>query len=262
MRYWKCKDVRKRIDEIKSEIDKFEDICKMLPEGELLCCKNGTRYKWFLKQDGISTYLPKSNKELAEKLALKKFCKCRLEELRRELVAQGYYLRKMDSAEGKAEALLYHEEWGKLLEGHFKSMDVEIQKWQEQDYEYSTKYEETLIYKGTQGKMLRSKSEVIIDMLLYENRIPFRYESKLILGGIEMYPDFTVRHPVTGEMFYWEHFGLMDEESYRNNACSKIRLYCENGIIPSINLITTYETKQHPLDIGHVQTIIKEYFMS
>ena len=55
MRYWKCKDVRKRIDEIKSEIDKFEDICKMLPEGELLCCKNG---KVLLPRTFLLAYLP------------------------------------------------------------------------------------------------------------------------------------------------------------------------------------------------------------
>lgn len=77
-----------------------------------------------------------------------------------------------------------------------------------------------------------------------------------------MYPDFTIRHPITGEMVYWEHFGLMDEEAYRNSVYKKLKLYCDNGIIPSINLITTYETKQHPLDANHVEAIIKEYFLS
>ena len=98
-------------------------------------------------------------------------------------------------------------------------------------------------------------------MMLYKNNIPFRYEDKLLLDGIEVYPDFTVRHPVTGKITYWEHFGLMDDDVYRKNACSKIQLYCDNGIIPSVNLITTYETKQHPLDIDHVEAIIKEYFL-
>ena len=111
--------------------------------------------------------------------------------------------------------------------------------------------------------MLRSKSEVIIDMLLYKYHIPFRYEAKLELcNGIELYPDFTARHPRKGMTLYWEHFGLMDDEIYRNLACNKIRLYCENDIIPSVNLITTYETKNHPLDVCHVESIIKEYFLS
>ena len=124
----------------------------------------------------------------------------------------------------------------------------------------SNKYEEDLIIKGTQGKMLRSKSEAIIDMMLYKNKIPFRYEEKLVLDEITLYPDFVIRHPATGESYYWEHFGMMDEEDYMDHACDKIRLYCKNGIIPSLNLITTYETKRHPLSVEKVESIIQEYF--
>lgn len=262
MDYLSCENVRARIDAIEKEIKRLENLKRRLPEGELLCCKNENRYKWFWKQGRTSVYLPKSNRELAEKLAFKKYCVYRLEELNKSLMAYEYYLKKMTRAEGKAEALLYHEEWGKLLETHFITVDSELQRWQEADYERCKKYEESLVYKGTQGKMLRSKSEVIIDMMLYKSKIPFRYEDKLLLDGIEVYPDFTIRHPVTGKITYWEHFGLMDEEIYRKNACSKIKLYCDNGIIPSVNLITTYETKQHPLDIDHVEAIIKEYFLS
>lgn len=258
----RCEDVKLKVNAIKEEIERLEVLKKELPKGELLCCKNEKRYKWFWKEGGFTAYLPKSNRELAEKLALKKYYGYRLTELKNSLSAYEFYLRKMSGIEGKAEAMLYHEEWSKLLTKHFKAEDSEIKEWQEADYEKCKKYEEGLIYKGTQGKSLRSKSEVIIDMMLYKNNIPFRYEDKLVLGGIELYPDFTIRHPITGKITYWEHFGLMDKETYRNNACSKIKLYCDNGIIPSIDLITTYETRQHPLDIDHVDQIIQEYFMS
>ncbi|MGN0329158.1 MAG: ATPase [Lachnospira sp.] len=261
MDYIRCEDVKVKLDVIKKEIEKIETMKRKLPEGELLCCKNEKRYKWFWKVNGSSTYLPKRNRQLAEKLALKKYFKYRLEELKTSLSAYEYYLKKMSGVEGKTETLLLHEEWSKLLATHFRAVNVELQRWQEEDYEKCEKYKENLIYKGTQGKMLRSKSEVIIDMMLYKNNIPFRYEDRLTLDGIEVYPDFTIRHPVTGKIIYWEHFGLMDEEVYRNSACSKIKLYCDNGIIPSVDLITTYETKLHPLDIGHVEAIIKEYFL-
>ena len=108
------------------------------------------------------------------------------------------------------------------------------------------------MFTGTQGKKLRSKSEVIIDMLLYKYQIPFHYEERLVLNGFEMYPDFTIRHPMTGETMYWEHFGLMDNEIYRNNVYQKMKRYCENGIIPSINLIATYETNDHQLNIEYI----------
>ena len=38
-------------------------------------------------------------------------------------------------------------------------------------------------------------------------------------------------------------------------------MYCENGIIPGINLILTYETKENPLSIDQVEKIVKEYFL-
>ena len=53
---------------------------------------------------------------------------------------------------------------------------------------------------------------------------------------------------------------MMDDQEYRNGACKKIKLYCDNGIIPAINLIATFETAAHPLDVERVEKIIKEFF--
>ena len=53
---------------------------------------------------------------------------------------------------------------------------------------------------------------------------------------------------------------MMDNEDYVNHTCEKLRLYCENNIIPSVNLILTYETKEYPLAIGMVERLVNEYF--
>lgn len=110
------------------------------------------------------------------------------------------------------------------------------------------------------GNLVRSKSEALIDMALYIHKIPFRYECALNLGGITLYPDFTLRHPQTGEFFYWEHFGLMDDESYSQNTCSKLQLYTSCDIIPGVHLITTYETKEFPLSTKTIEKTIDYYF--
>lgn len=167
----------------------------------------------------------------------------------------------MSTKEGKAEKLFAHQECGRLMETFFTPVNEELRDWQNAPYERSRKYEEDLIVRGTQGKLLRSKSEAMIDMMLYKNKIPFRYEEKLILDGIVLYPDFVIRHPVTGEVYYWEHFGMMDVPDYFENACEKIKLYCKNGMIPSVNLIVTYETKEYPLNIEKVDLTIQEYFL-
>ncbi len=120
---------------------------------------------------------------------------------------------------------------------------------------------EHLIHQVPGSHFVRSKSETIIAMMLKTNKIPYRYECKLRLDGRDYYPDFTIRHPITGEVFYWEHHGLMDDEDYCQKAASKLQVYCRNNIIPTVNLILTYETKEKPLDSELVENYIKYYFL-
>lgn len=115
--------------------------------------------------------------------------------------------------------------------------------WINSQYEICNKYPEKRIFKTASNHMVRSKSEVLIDMALYTNKIPFRYECELNLGELIIYPDFTIKHPKIGKIFYWEHFGRMDDQKYAQNTASKLKNYIENGIIPNIDLITTYEAK-------------------
>lgn len=41
----------------------------------------------------------------------------------------------------------------------------------------------------------------------------------------------------------------------------KIGIYCENGIVPSINLILTFETQTHPFSISEAERIVQQYFL-
>ena len=129
------------------------------------------------------------------------------------------------------------------------------------DYSRNPLHPEMLKFESISGNTLRSKSELIIDQLLFVYQIPYRYECKLAIGDVTLYPDFTIIHPKTGKMFYWEHFGMMDNQKYSQKAFSKLEIYCENGIIPSINLITTFEATDFPLDAVKVENIIKQYFV-
>jgi hypothetical protein len=99
-------------------------------------------------------------------------------------------------------------------------------------------------------------------MLLTMFNIPFRYECKLEVGGHIFYPDFTIRHPITGETFYWEHAGRLDLQDYRMDFLSKLRIYMNNGIIPDNNLILTFESPGHPLDIAIIMDKLEEFFFT
>lgn len=205
---------------LNEEISVLQSKIKSFPDGKLICVHNGNHFKWFHSDGHTHTYIPKKQREYAEQLAIKKYLTTQLDSCEQEKTAIEYYLRHHSSNTDSPDALL----------------------------------------QTVSGNLVRSKSEALIDMALYVHKIPFRYECALNLGGITLYPDFTLRHPQTGEFYYWEHFGLMDDEVYSANTSSKLQLYTSCGIIPGIQLITTYETKEYPLSTETIEKTIDYYF--
>ena len=251
--------IEKENNRLRKEIDSIQKQLKTMPKGEIQCVQDGEFQRWYLKESGKRTYISKKKRELAEKLAIKKYLSALLKSLKQEKTAIEFYLRhhKTNSAE---QFVKPNSPYYKLLLPFFNSTNEDFQKWMTDNYEKNTKYSEQLIYKASSGNYVRSKSEMMIDMFLHINKIPFRYECALQLGDITIYPDFTVKHPKTGEIYYWEHFGMMDDFNYCKKACLKIQMYSSNGIIPSVHLIMTFETKNHPLSSDMIEGIIEYYF--
>lgn len=254
--------MRKEAQKIDEEICAIETQIKQFPPGKLICTRSGKYYKWYQSDGKHWKYIPKSKRNLAEQLAAKKYLSCRLKDLQKERTAVDFYLRHCSSDIPRTQQLLEEvPEYQNLLSSVLKPTSDELADWMIQPYEKNPYYQERLIYKGHTGNLLRSKSEVLIEMLLIQYQIPYRYECALQLGDHTIYPDFTIRHPVTGEVLYWEHFGMMDDVNYSKNVPGKLHTYITAGIIPSINLITTYETKDNPLSMELVEKTIKYYFL-
>ena len=55
---------------------------------------------------------------------------------------------------------------------------------------------------------------------------------------------------------------MMDNESYSKNVFTKLQTYASNQLLPSVNLLTTFETREHPLDTELVENMIRHYFLS
>jgi len=184
------------------------------------------------------------------------------EEIAQEEKALAFYLRHHHTEPLKSEQLLQDTHgYQELLTPYFQIQSQELQKWAEEPYQSNPYFPEQLIHKSSSGRFVRSKSEAMIDHFLYTNRIPYRYEAPLQLGQQIIYPDFTIRHPRTGDIYYYEHFGKMDDPAYCKKTAMKIQLYSEHGIIPSIHLIMTFESLKHPLTTDTIQKTIEEYFL-
>jgi len=114
---------------------------------------------------------------------------------------------------------------------------------------------EHLQFVTKKGERVRSKTELIIANLLYDLGIPYRYECALIINGKIFYPDFTIFNPLTGEIFYWEHFGMMDEKNYCDNAISKMNLFGKTDLYP--NFIFSFESKDRPVNAEVLRNIMR-----
>ncbi len=244
------------------QIQNLENILKQLPPGKLICTRNSKYFKWYHSYNHKLSYIPKSNRTFAEKLAQKNYLLLQLDDLTKQKSAIETFLKEYPQNSSNALQLLdaqspYHE----LLSPHFSSDSPSLSDWASANYEKNPAYPEQCIHKSCSGNILRSKSETIIDSTLYLNKIPYRYECILNLAGKIFFPDFTIRHPETGNFYYWEHFGIMDNPDYSTKTFKKLQLYNGSNIIPTVNLITTYETQNHPLDSEYVQTLINYYFL-
>ena len=244
-------NLRNIIEEIREarqqEKRKIELFLRDAPIGTLVYSKTTTKgkayYKWYVAvrdQDG--------NRRLAD--------------INAQLSATDAFLAKYREY-SDIDALLDAPLLENLLAEEQKPSDdlaEELRKWAEEDYEQNPKHPEHKIVPTVDKIMVRSKSEAFIVMLLSTLHIPYRYECKLEIGGYDIYPDFTIRHPLTGKVYYWEHVGRLDKEDYRQDFLFKMRLYVNNGILPDHNLILTYESDGHPFDITIAQDKIREFF--
>lgn len=247
---------------LKKQLNDLKERLKALPEGKLICTRNANRYKWYVSDGHSQTYIPKHNRLYAEQLAVKKYLSLVHESLSHEYMAINKYLKHhSDFSEYTQLFLEDNSPYMELLRPYFKPISQELYDWMHTSYETNNAFPEQQIHQTLSGNMVRSKSESLIDIALYINKIPFRYECALHLGEAVIYPDFTIRHPQTGAIFYWEHFGLMDDPSYCKNVCSKLQLYTTHNIIPTHQLITTYETKSKPLTSDTIEHIIRNYFL-
>ena len=260
MFYQKMLTEQKKLD---TQIQSLQNQLARLPKGSLMCTKNGKYFKWYHLLSNKLSYIPKKERDFAQQLALKKFITLQLKNYQNEKKAIDAYLKHRNPATNSVDTYFTsHPEFQNLLSDTYKPLSHELHLWADADFEKNTQHSDKLIQKTISGNVVRSKSEALIDTLLHINQIPFRYECALHLDEITLFPDFTIRHPVTGKTYYWEHFGLMDDPAYIKNACSKLQQFAGHGIIPSIHLITTFETQEYPLTSDSIEKIIQEYFLS
>lgn len=235
-------------------LDKASQIWS-LPDGELSARTNGKYSKYYRNINGQTQYLSKKDISLVKALAEKRKLELEKNIIQDKLDAIEVLLNRTEKSEQNLSDFLADPRYDSLLlSTPHNSSDL----WTSEDkYKRCKKHPEHLIHPCPSGNIVRSKSEIIIDVALNNMNIPYRYEAELLIDGISYYPDFTLKHPLTGEIIYWEHFGIMDNSQYAYNAYSKLRTYYSSGIIPGKNLILTFETTTRPFTYADAEAALR-----
>ena len=65
--------IQKEHARLEEQIQELQRKLEKLPEGKLICCKDGKGYRWYQSDGHKKVYLYKKQRTLAEKLALRKY---------------------------------------------------------------------------------------------------------------------------------------------------------------------------------------------
>ena len=252
--------MKEELRRLEDQIRTLEQLLRQLPDGHFYTVRNGRYMKWYCYKNGKSELIRKSNRALAKGLARAAFARFRLEGIRREKDAVNAYLRNT----GSIDSSVFFEKYPGIREllTDERPKSIRIKEWMEAPYKKSDIPYSGTLYPTIKGDLVKSRAEQMIADALYLAGIPYRYECGISFndGKTWYYPDFTILHPITGEIILWEHFGMEELERYRHKNADKMYVYFDNGYIPGKNLISTVSTEHFKLTPARIQEILHLYF--
>lgn len=242
-------------EELLLSINNDRKLLARYPSGHLYCDRDRQYIKCYkVDTNGVKTYIPKASRNQAELLAEKLVIETRLSATEKELAAVNKYLSEStDPIASVAQLTSPKSKYSSLICNKFPSPDKIHKNWSEEKYEKNKGYSDNLTFHSPTGNILRSKSEMMIDMYLAGKGVSYRYESRLDLhDGSCIFPDFTIL-TTSGKKKYWEHCGMMSVSEYIESVKKRIDIYAEEGIYVNENLFLTFETVQAPLQMIDIE---------
>ena len=123
--------------------------------------------------------------------------------------------------------------------------------------------EANLIHRTSNGKLVRSKSEVIVANALAAAGVSFEYEKQFTgHDNTVRLPDFTIEDAATGETFIWEHLGMLTDERYARAWEKKRQWYADSGVEEGggdvATLIVTQDDERGGIDSSEVKAKVSE----
>jgi len=230
------------------------------PDGKLRISRKKTGVQFYHVKNPKDThgrYIRKEQIDLVKRLASKGYASRLKQRATRELRVLNEYLTIISDKSADTVFDEIGETRRKLVTPILLSESRRAEIWENEEFVSNSFHPEEKKYETHRGELVRSKSELLIANMYAELGIPYRYENELILkDGGRMFPDFTLFDTRRRKLIYHEHFGMMDDAVYWENAIRKIERYQKNGIFLGINLIVTFEGRNTSLNVRELSQSI------
>ncbi len=264
--------VGRRVFELSNLLSLKEKSVKNSTKTSLRISKSNGVVQYYFRanpQNKKSRYISVKNKKLAQELAQQDYDNKIVQAARQELKILQRLLRQYEGLSSRNHLVeKIFPKLNLLRQALIKpvrfSDNFFAEQWQNVSYEKKTFPEDSTPFSTSRDELVRSKSELIIAETLKRMNIPYRYEFPLQLTSetgrlITIHPDFMCLNVKNRKEYFWEHFGMMDNPEYAEQAVQKLNLYALNGFLPGENLIITTETRQQPISTKVIEKIIRDF---
>ena len=206
------------------------------------------------------THVSKKNKRLISSLCTKKYCRELIPVLTREIALLKSFLNSFDPQDKYRVFQKLPAEFAEYVAPLVKTNAQIISEWENERFDKNPYPLDHDSYLTKKGEYVRSRLEFITANRLYDHGIPYRYECALYLSdGSVSYPDFTILHPKTLEVYWLELFGMMDDPDYAAAALQKIARYAQTDVFP--RLIMVFDHKDAPFRTETIEEVLQKIFL-
>lgn len=237
-----------------------------LPEGyvNIRSYNNRNYYTWQIPKKGKQKKPSRKgitrNKDQINKLVRKRYLDGAIANIEDDILMMENVLKEYKDIDEAAVMRPFFQKYPELKDGiHYGNMTNE--EWSADYRQVVGLYEADLKSTSSSGRKMRSYGELLISSRLDFYGIPYRYEERIDHPGVNRVPDFTIRRPRDGKIFYWEHMGMIEEGVYLDENIRKIKQYAAIGITPWDNLIITFGQADGGMDVRKIDAIIQGWLL-
>ncbi len=252
---------------LESIIHSCSEWIKKAPKGSIILSKSRDTYYIFYKTTNNSKKDTKLDKEKDKALIKTLFLKDYYSRILIAAKEEHKKIKKLLEFEEKEIIDSIYEDLHPIRKSYVTPLSIKLKdriKAFIEDKGIDVKPEEgKYVIRTKRGEYVRSMAEYKIANSLLAAGIPYKYEFPYrAVDGHYLHPDFTVINKNTGEIFIWEHFGMMDKPDYvKNSFLYKINLYADDDIYIGKGLIATFSGYNQELKQEMIDAMISKYLI-